>query len=566
MNGEKVVREDMQRQSTSEIGFLFGKARRQACEASHTCAERQVVALNVRGRDEICVRSSTDSFSLNSFEFTRTVPFTAFFTSSVVFDFPAVINISPEHVFNDWNVSAPTIGRKLKASVNAITQVGNKLKRGVRFTFAERVRRDEFAFCDSQEAPLITVIGMLVRFATSLFLLHVSPRLINLHLSRANMTNSSVEDCFGFESGDTQNLEHGFRVDVIESGSSTDSASFSQTRENAIDSLFRNVERLADSFGLRECFAAAWTLKARRVLLAVASVNVWSTVASFWASWHGFLSSFLTRITVVTTMRLRALSGIYGVSQVKSQGSVSSTSLDSQMVPATRFERVTYGLADRRSILLSYAGIIKKLLSLLLTRLGHCFSDTHQRLCHEMARGFPAIHSFSVASRHANRIAAFINSLKNCVNASKCICVTREIVLLNLQRVSNLNWRPITISRLQNSPHGLRELEVVISPAREFDARHGFSKVALANQFGQACNRLLKLEDSLFELLPLDVEFRLFRVKLVARLNELVVFIAGRSKGLFPVSAHNSEDYSHAQAFVKTFKHGKFKRRSTLLG
>jgi len=94
------------------------------------------------------------------------------------------------------------------------------------------------------------------------------------------MFRSLLSRTLCFLARDAQDFENGFGVDVIESGRGSHSASFRQTGQNAVHSLFWNVKRFADSFGLRERLAAAGAFKARRVLFSVATVNVGLCVAA----------------------------------------------------------------------------------------------------------------------------------------------------------------------------------------------------------------------------------------------------------------------------------------------
>jgi hypothetical protein len=194
---------------------------------------------------------------------------------------------------------------------------------------------------------------MLIRSNTSLLLLHERPRFIDLNLSSANVSELAIKNAFRFLTSNAKDFKNGFRVDLIKSRRCSNSASFSQARQNAIDRLFGKVKRLADFLRLRECLAATRALKARCILFAEVAVNVWFAVASLWASLHGFLSSFLTRITVRNTIRLRALSGIYGVSQVKRLRGASNTPSVSRLVRPSRLELEAPSLVGRCSIHLS---------------------------------------------------------------------------------------------------------------------------------------------------------------------------------------------------------------------
>jgi hypothetical protein len=172
-------------------------------------------------------------------------------------------------------------------------------------------------FCDRQKGPLIAVLGIVIRTHRALLFLHERPRFVDLNEVGANVSQFAIKNALSFLARDAQHFENCFRVYLIQSRGCTDSASFCKTRKNTIDSFFRQIKRLTNFFGLRERLAAARALKARSLLCSVVSVYVRLAIASSRASLHGVPSSFLTAITVTTTMRLRALSGIYGVSQVK---------------------------------------------------------------------------------------------------------------------------------------------------------------------------------------------------------------------------------------------------------
>src|SRR5260370_19622122 len=99
MNGSKVIGEDMQRERSGKVRFLFGKPRRQARESAHSCANGQIVSFNMGGLDQIFIWSTTNNFALNSFELTWTIPLPTFFGSPVVFDFPSVVDVRTTHKF-----------------------------------------------------------------------------------------------------------------------------------------------------------------------------------------------------------------------------------------------------------------------------------------------------------------------------------------------------------------------------------------------------------------------------------------------------------------------------------
>jgi hypothetical protein len=304
--------------------------------------------------------STANDFALDCFKFTRTISLSTFFGSPVVFDFPTIINVGTKNKFDDWKVNTPAVRRKLETSRHAITQAANKFKRGFRVTLAKCVSSNQFMLCDGKEGPLVAVIGMLIRLDTALLFLDKCPRFVDLYLRCANVSQFTIKNAFGFLASDAQDFKNGFRVDTVKSCGCSDSASFSEARQNAIDSFLRNVKRVADSLGLREGLATTRAFESRRVSFAVASVYVWLAVASLWAFFHGILSSFLTGITVGPTIRLRALSGINGVSQVMSLRGASNTPSDSRLVPVAGLEPATFCLVGSRSFHLSYTGISKK--------------------------------------------------------------------------------------------------------------------------------------------------------------------------------------------------------------
>src|ERR1041385_2613719 len=112
----------MQRESTRKIKFLFGKPGCKARQSAHSRAHRQIVSFDMRGCDQVNVRSTVNDFTLDAFQFTRTIPLSSLFDCAVVFSLLSVVNRAATNVLNDRNVNAPTIRGKLKASLDAIAQ------------------------------------------------------------------------------------------------------------------------------------------------------------------------------------------------------------------------------------------------------------------------------------------------------------------------------------------------------------------------------------------------------------------------------------------------------------
>lgn len=92
MNSQEIISENVQGQRRSEVGFLFGKAGRQAGKSSHFCSQGQVSTLDVSRCDQVFIGSATNDSTLDTFELTRTIAFSVSLCKPVVFDFPTVVD------------------------------------------------------------------------------------------------------------------------------------------------------------------------------------------------------------------------------------------------------------------------------------------------------------------------------------------------------------------------------------------------------------------------------------------------------------------------------------------
>ena len=125
MNSQEIIREDVQRERGGKVGFLLGKARRQARESSHPRSQRQITAFDMRGRDHVGIRSSSNDCAFDALELTRTIPLAPTLNHSVVLDLLREVNVCPEGL-----VSVSALASPLRL-VRATMEIGLSLVKSI---------------------------------------------------------------------------------------------------------------------------------------------------------------------------------------------------------------------------------------------------------------------------------------------------------------------------------------------------------------------------------------------------------------------------------------------------
>lgn len=317
MNFAEVKREYKQGNSGFHVVPLAAETVCQARQSAHSHSDSQVGSFNVRGANQVAVRVTDPRFNNSALQFGWTVARRAFRHSSVNLDQLTIVNASAKAEGNGIRISGHSVSGKLKVASGRLIQFFNKDFGIVAGASAQMPSQDQLATpFDCQKRPSIALPPVVWIPFVPFFAIAKSPQFVGLNFIDLEAVDPVLQQPLAFVASDFENAKNGRNGHVAESCGTANATAFRQAIENAKQFFVGQVDRLnrlARSLGERALTVAA--LESISFVAAKMAVKVGIYSAIIWAL-HSVTKSFLTGYTVRTTMRLRALSGIYGVSQV----------------------------------------------------------------------------------------------------------------------------------------------------------------------------------------------------------------------------------------------------------
>lgn len=526
MNFAEVKREYKQSDSRFHIVPLAAESVRQSGQSAHPHSDSQVCSLNVAGANQIAVRIADPRLNDSALQFGRTVAGRAFRHSSVDLDKLTIIDSRSKTHTDSLGISGHSVSRKLKVARSRFIQLFDKDFRIVAGASAKVPSQDKFgASFNCQERPSVA-LPLVVRIPfVSLFAITKSPQFVGLNFVNLESVDPVLQDALTLVASNGKNAKDGRNSNVAQSSGTANATAFRQAIENAKQFFVGQIDRLNwFACSLRERALTVTAFESVSFIAAKMAVKV-GIVTAVIRALHRDPSSFLTRITVGNTIAVTGLAGINSASQVKNQGSVSSTSPDSRLVRATRLERAAISLVGCCSFQLSYARILIQ-----RSRLLHLFSPESLNVsanASKRARSTWPILLNQAVTRLAVYIVALnlvaIKSFQNGVNRWQDILrlnfVSRTLkslsdgngrdisVVLNLpqhseNRILQAKGKRKVVLRQQVCILGLRvntsqrakshDALLKFGNPRIHSLSLGIQRVSLCEQFGKLCHSLIK--------------------------------------------------------------------------
>ena len=225
-----------------------------ASEAAKVHPKTQVPPFDVAGRDVAGIRHSVDLARDLLENGAGAVPVGASIGRVLEdFDELGVVGTGPKQVLDRFEIRGITIGGELKISVNAISQLGNKLVSVIRAALASVVGKDHFTLRIHRNPQVrVAPIGGIVFVGPGFFGVTKTPNLIRLDELRGDRSDAGIEQCSrSFASTDHQRHD-GVLVDLHEAGDSPDRHTLKHHRENlagAVNVGVVSAERLFGRIG-----------------------------------------------------------------------------------------------------------------------------------------------------------------------------------------------------------------------------------------------------------------------------------------------------------------------------
>jgi hypothetical protein len=332
MNLSEVIREDKQRDGGFQVVPFAAESIRQARKSAHSHPNRKVHTLDVRRANQIGIRVAEPRLNDCAFQSARRVPRRAFCHSGVNLNQLTIVNPRSEAQANRVRISGHAIGRQLELAYRRLIQLLDK-DFGINAGTASKVpREDDLAVAFDGEECVSIALALVIRVAlVPLLTVDVSPQLICLNVFHGHLADVLLQNALALLASNLEDAKHGRNSHVAQPGRASHATAFAQAIQNAKELIVGQVDRLGRLAGsLREGALTIAAFESRRFVAAKVAVKIGIASTIVWTL-HGITKSFLTGITVGTTMRLRALLGIYGAGQVMSLRGVRSTSSDSRL-------------------------------------------------------------------------------------------------------------------------------------------------------------------------------------------------------------------------------------------
>lgn len=424
MNLTEVKREYEQRNSGFHVFPFAAETVGQARQSAHSHSDGEVRSFDMAGTDQIAIRITDPRLNHNALQFAGGVARRAFRHSRVNLNQLTIIDSCSQAERNGVRISIHAVSRQLKVARRGFIQLFNKDFGILPIATAKMPSKDQLASSfDCEKRPRIT-LAFVIRVALVTFLaIAKSPKLIRLDFIDLKAVNPVLQDALAFISSDFEDAKHGRNSYVAQSGSAANATAFGQTIKDAKEFFVGQIDRL--NWFARSIREGALTVSAFESISFVAAkmaVKVGISTAVIWAL-HSVTKSFLTAYTVGNTIRLRALSGVNSVSQVKDFRECSNTPFSPRLVRVVGFQPTTTGLVIRCSMRLSYTRILK--------------SQRASLLVSFLSQVCPAITCFP-ATLKLFYCASLLEPFQYAVNARQRVIVLFKIVTASFKRVANI--------------------------------------------------------------------------------------------------------------------------------
>jgi hypothetical protein len=174
----------------------FAESEAQARKATQMRPHAQIGAFDVRGANARFVRVSTDNDWNGCRDFRRLIPLWPFSViGSVQLDELSEINICSKIFFDGGNVTAESIGRKLKSPDDSFAQVSDEVIGTHPFALGDKVGQNHFRVAINRH-PNVRVTPFCRRAGTDMTLFGVNerPEFIGLNESRTDAAHPVIEE------------------------------------------------------------------------------------------------------------------------------------------------------------------------------------------------------------------------------------------------------------------------------------------------------------------------------------------------------------------------------------
>lgn len=472
MQFAEVKRENKQRDGCAQIVPFARKGARQSRESANARSNGQVRSFNVRRANHIGIGVAEPRFFDSALQFGRRVSRWAFSHSSVNLNQLRIIDSRSETQANSVRISGHAVTGQLKAASGRLVQLFDKDFGINASATAKMPSQDCFAVAfDGKERPRIA-LSFVVRVALiPFFATNKSPKLVNLYVSHGYFAEVFKHNLLALLASDFQDFQDSSDMHVTEPCGTANATTFCQAVENAIESGVRDVKslnRLHATF--RERAAALTASKAWRSILSVIAVRLRGIDVTSWTI-HSDRSSFLTRFTVGTSMRLIGLgshlqceSGYDLLGCYKqSNKSINGLAAGEGFEPSE-----PEGSADLQSAPIGHSGnppLIQTSSSILfllrtwkpktalrpfhksfletgrLNTFGHCFADVIGKSASEYLRSQPRIALLPVSGLNFDNLILLFQAVKREIKRSKEVLIRAYIKTDLLKTLANLYGR-----------------------------------------------------------------------------------------------------------------------------
>lgn len=549
MNLSEVIAKDKQRDGGFQVFPLAAERGRESCQPFHSKPHSQIQALHVASTNQVHIRVADPRLFSGAFEFGGTVA-RFFLRRDVNLNQLTIVNAGAKAQTNGVWISVHAVSGQLKLAGRSLVKFLNEYLRILASTSAKVPSQNQFATTiQGQEGPAIAVSLVVLLFFIPLFAIGESPQFIGLNFLSLYFAYAVLQELLAFVACNLENSQDRGDRHITHARRRANATAFRQAIKNAKQSLIRQIDRLDRFAGsLRERALTVAAFESGRFVLSEVSVKV-GIYSAVIRALHRVPSSFLTGYTVRTTMRLRALLGIYGAGQVMSLRGASNTSSDSRLGLA---ETVGFkptepeGSADLQSAPIDRSGtspsiqissrLLLRFIQLLLPRwpLSSVFQGGMLK-----GRSVPFVDRVLIRVGRANCFACLLKSLENRVNAGTQIRVFPLIVPCVNQRFLYLYGSHEVVRRLEDfsARVGKRSL-IQIKVAKHVVHHCGNGRID-AGQLGAGKranrrHRLLKLGYLLINLFASRVKFFPISLNGLAFFEQRRPLGLGLTKGFFP--------------------------------
>lgn len=308
MHFAEVKRENKQRDGGFQVVPFAAKCARQSCQSAYPRSHGQVGSFNVARANQIRIGIAEPWFFDSALQFGRRVSRRAFRHSSVNLNQLRIVNAGSKAEADCVRVSVHAVTGQLESSRRGFVQLLDKDFRINAGAASKMPSQDRFAVAfDREERPRIA-LAFIVRVALiPLLATDKPPKLVNLYFSDRYFAEVFKHNLLALLASDSQDFQDSSDMHVAEPRGTANATTFCQTIENAVQRGVRDVQslnRLHAAF--RERAATLAASKARRSILSEIAVRLRGIDVTSWTI-HSDRSSFLTRFTVGTSMRLIGL-------------------------------------------------------------------------------------------------------------------------------------------------------------------------------------------------------------------------------------------------------------------